>query len=105
MRYYLAVCQNLNLHKYFKKMDKEKFERADEIRMRIWGLSEKRYAIADWIKGDELDPINVAVTFKGGRRLTLPVEAFAVDIREVVVEYIASFDKKIAELEEEFSAL
>ena len=105
MRYYPAVCRNLNLHKYFKKVEKEKFERADEIRREIWNLGEERYAIADWIKGAELDPVNVAVTFKEGRRLTLPAEAFAVDIREVVVEYIASFDKKIAELEEEFNKL
>jgi hypothetical protein len=47
----------------------------------------------------------VAITFKSGRRLVLPAEAFAVDAKEAVLGYIASFDKKIAELEEEFSEL
>lgn len=82
-------------------MDKEKFERATQIRRAIWRLSEDRSIVA----GLGLEPIDVVITFKSGRRLTLPVEAFAVDAKEAVLGYIASFDKKIAELEKEFSEL
>ena len=87
-------------------MEKEKFDRATQIRRAIWRLSEDRSIVAGLgIEDDELEPIDVVITFKSGRRLVLPAEAFAVDAKEAVLGYIASFDKKIAELEKEFSEL
>lgn len=87
-------------------MDKEKFEQAAKIRRAIWRLSEDRSIVADLgIEYDEIEPVDVTVMFKSGHRLVLPAEVFAVDAKEAVLGYIASFDKKIAELEKEFSEL
>ena len=83
-------------------MDKERFERARALRAEIAWL--KATCELD-VDADKIDIAKVVVVVNNGSDIVLGPEVIGTEARAAIKSIIARHDKKIVELEKEFSEL